>query len=512
MAIRFGDSLGSIKGGNITATGTLLARSLEDRFGDVINVKDFGAKGDGVTDDTAAIQAAIARIRSRTNGSGWHGGAIYFPTGQYKIQDTIELSTTAAVDLRISFYGDGGYTGRGATQIIFAPSTTKHGLVLKSSQMCSFEDIEFICGNNNVDKMIYITSQNSPVFSAFMNTFRRCSFREFSGTVPTTRLITIAGGVLTEFDKCWFSGSNNTIRLGENLPSTESGGGAGQTIFKQCEIYQNIEVLNSQGLNFDTSVFGRSNLTTPVTIYPAANGFIRNDFVTFQNCSQVLNIANSAITLFTQGSNSEGLVAINNRFTGYKTVFNINGRGQALLAANWYQPPDTTPNCVAIVIASPAQDVLIGAEDFTLFVDGGFLAVDDQRTGAIRPVIVDAVLANDRAFSDIGNFEQIISTTAQIRGGLYRIRWSLTIENGADIATFTVRPTVDGNNITRACGAYQIAANRTELVTLDCVVKINATTAPVTIALTCRQNAGAAATAKADSVSFASFIQVEEVR
>jgi hypothetical protein len=39
-----------------------------------INVMDFGAKGDGVTDDTAAIQAA-ANV----------GGTIYFPNGNYEI-------------------------------------------------------------------------------------------------------------------------------------------------------------------------------------------------------------------------------------------------------------------------------------------------------------------------------------------------------------------------------------------------------------------------------------------
>ena len=40
------------------------------------NVMDFGAKGDGTTDDTAAIQAAINSCKDS-------GGLIYFPTGTY---------------------------------------------------------------------------------------------------------------------------------------------------------------------------------------------------------------------------------------------------------------------------------------------------------------------------------------------------------------------------------------------------------------------------------------------
>jgi hypothetical protein len=46
--------------------------------GNVVNVKDFGAKGDGSTDDTAAIQAAIVRI----NASG-KPAELYFPPGAY---------------------------------------------------------------------------------------------------------------------------------------------------------------------------------------------------------------------------------------------------------------------------------------------------------------------------------------------------------------------------------------------------------------------------------------------
>ena len=57
---------------NFTATGTTFARNLVTRMADVVNVKDFGAVGDGVADDTAAIQAAV-NITTE----------VFFPSGTY---------------------------------------------------------------------------------------------------------------------------------------------------------------------------------------------------------------------------------------------------------------------------------------------------------------------------------------------------------------------------------------------------------------------------------------------
>jgi hypothetical protein len=51
----------------------------------LLNVKDYGAKGDGTTDDTAAILAAIADIPSE-------GGVLYFPKGTYLISGTLVVS------------------------------------------------------------------------------------------------------------------------------------------------------------------------------------------------------------------------------------------------------------------------------------------------------------------------------------------------------------------------------------------------------------------------------------
>ena len=66
---------------NVTADGTgAVSRTVGDKNNEIVSVKDYGAKGDGTTDDTAAIQAAINV-----------DGNIGFPPGKYKVTDTITI-------------------------------------------------------------------------------------------------------------------------------------------------------------------------------------------------------------------------------------------------------------------------------------------------------------------------------------------------------------------------------------------------------------------------------------
>ena len=55
----------------------LAAPAVQARPGS-FNVKDFGAKGDGVADDTSAVQSAI---HAATKSAG--GGTVIFPKGTY---------------------------------------------------------------------------------------------------------------------------------------------------------------------------------------------------------------------------------------------------------------------------------------------------------------------------------------------------------------------------------------------------------------------------------------------
>jgi hypothetical protein len=61
----------------------------------VTNVKDYGAKGDGVIDDTASIQAAVTAIGTAG------GGILFFPAGEYRVLGYILLVSNMEI------YGNG---------------------------------------------------------------------------------------------------------------------------------------------------------------------------------------------------------------------------------------------------------------------------------------------------------------------------------------------------------------------------------------------------------------------
>ncbi len=70
----------------VIAEGSSVPRVLSKRFADVVNVKDFGAVGDGHHDDTAAIQAAIDS-----------GKNVFIPMGVYLCGRELELKTKGQI-------------------------------------------------------------------------------------------------------------------------------------------------------------------------------------------------------------------------------------------------------------------------------------------------------------------------------------------------------------------------------------------------------------------------------
>jgi Pectate lyase superfamily protein len=96
-----------------TATGAATSRTLPDRLVDVVNVKDFGAFGDGSHNDTAAIQAALDYafgasvaphgVKSNLN------HAVFFPAGTYLVSQGMTAKTITHLATQVP-YGSLRYT------------------------------------------------------------------------------------------------------------------------------------------------------------------------------------------------------------------------------------------------------------------------------------------------------------------------------------------------------------------------------------------------------------------
>lgn len=105
--------LADLGGGFIQAGTGAVQRTVESKLQDVVSVKDFGAVGDGVADDTAAIQAAI---NASTN--------VYVPAGNYAI------NTPLIVPANKTIFGEGviqaksGYTSN-YLMVVGAESTIR---------------------------------------------------------------------------------------------------------------------------------------------------------------------------------------------------------------------------------------------------------------------------------------------------------------------------------------------------------------------------------------------------
>lgn len=115
---------GSLGSADIAFTGEgsgAVARTVEDRLFETLSVKDYGATGDGTTDDTAAIQLALVEAHTRT-GTG-KGVRVVFPGGVYRITSGLTITGD-----NITLEGEGRFSSTllvaasGFTAVSFAAS------------------------------------------------------------------------------------------------------------------------------------------------------------------------------------------------------------------------------------------------------------------------------------------------------------------------------------------------------------------------------------------------------
>jgi hypothetical protein len=109
-----------------------------------MNVKDFGATGDGATDDTNAIKATLIYAAAKD------GGRVYFPRGIFKVTSAMTLPSGVVIEgaaQRITSTYWNGFFPNSPSQILLAAESTSIFRIGENCEGIRFRDLELRATN-----------------------------------------------------------------------------------------------------------------------------------------------------------------------------------------------------------------------------------------------------------------------------------------------------------------------------------------------------------------------------
>jgi hypothetical protein len=365
----------------------------------VFNVKDYGAVGNGTTDDTTAIQAAITAAFATST-----GGIVYIPPGTYKITSTIEIPKTSGKGLYLRGAGqkisiiklDSAMTGYGlyvghATDaaggcnivledfgVVGTNQDTQKGVLLQNANICKIRRVwwEYMTSGieSNSSFLVFIEScefDSVKSYGFYASTachglqIDKCGF--YSIALTSGQVIRFAGSAATNdvaITNCAFEGYGTLLQSDNALTSLsfkanycEYGKSANMFYFGAACYEIIIEgcwiALGDQSIDFQNIKSGRF-----------CNNTIYNQSITFATSNDMLEIG----TNYKTGTGTLGNLTDANGWTikvaGSTKSFFKSGNVSYSATTSWGYGPNLT-NLPSGMSAIPTNGYLSGVTWFS---------------------------------------------------------------------------------------------------------------------------------------------------
>jgi hypothetical protein len=209
-----------------------------------INVKEYGATGDGTTDDTSAVNAAIVQAQAQDK-------PLYFPTGNYKLTSWSQQTLTAD----ITMFGD-GYN----QSIITGKDTSTAGWTLNTGVRLFLEGLTFTTFQNTFSLQV---SGTYPILKLNACKFQTANhvIQDPASTLSVSELIVtncVMTGITQAGIRCSASTIGTAVITGNRISSINGTGSAGP---KGIMIGQNSDTLSTGHIIISDNVVEQMSAT-----------------------------------------------------------------------------------------------------------------------------------------------------------------------------------------------------------------------------------------------------------
>lgn len=439
-----------------------VVRTVQAKLDDFADVRDFGAVGDGVADDTAAINRALYQLYCRESNTQVRR-TLYFPAGTYKITETIIIPTFAklvgegadctiielaeSVDISsltayVARYGDslqqtGANIGNnGATtprnieisSMSFRSAVVTDVFYVESAAQCWFDSVNFVGPLTSSTIITDLSSDNiagvrfSSTASVVTNnvTFDKCRFTGLTYGINTDQQIQGVTVSNSKFDTLY-----QGIVLGDGV--VVNGGATGfravhnmfDDVYAEGIVYDAVS-LNVSAYNVFYNVannIGSSNPTGPVITFGNDNNVSVNDM--FER-SDAQAVAYPRVAVASTSVASGGTLMQLGRYS------RENGR-TATVAANQSN---------AVIVTVNSADTKAFRFEYTL-TTGEMIRTGAMTVATKQPSGADSTLSYTDDYT-INTVDTGVSLTASQNGGNVTVNCTTGAISSSAIITYSV--------------------------------------------------------------------------